>query len=98
MGMGDSGVMVLRSLVNLLPGGQKDLDGVNGSLTMMMQMSMLGGGDGNFDIEGILPMLLMGQMGGNTGGNNMLQTMMMMKMLGGNSGGSKGGAGGFFNR
>jgi hypothetical protein len=90
MGMGDSGVMVLRSLVNLLPGGQSGLDGVNSQLATMMQMSMLAGGDGKFDIEGILPMLLMGQMGGNQNNGNMMQTMLMMQMMKGGMGGKGG--------
>lgn len=78
LGLDVSGAMVLRSLVNTLPGG--NLNGLQGMLLPMMAM----GGDFS-DMEDMLPLLLMSQtgMGGVDGSNNLLQTMMMMKMLGG---------------
>ncbi len=89
----DGGVMVLRSLVSMLPGGDKGLGSMQ---NMLLPMMMLGGEDG-MDFEKIMPMMLMSQMnGGADGGNNMMQTMMLMSMLkGGGSGtpllGGKGG-------
>jgi len=86
----DSGVMVLRSLVNMLPGGNAGLGGMQGMLLPMMMM----GGE-NVDLESIMPMILMMQMGagnvvaadgttapaGMNGMANMLP-MMMMQMMG----------------
>jgi ssDNA-binding Zn-finger/Zn-ribbon topoisomerase 1 len=89
----ESGVMVLKSLIEMLPEGEDGLSGMQGNLMPLMMM----GGDGG-DMEKIMPMLLMSQMGGmggaGAGANNMVQMMMMMKMMGG-KGGSFGG--GFFD-
>lgn len=101
----EGGVMVLRSLVNMLPGGT---GGLNQMQTMLMPMLMMG--DGNLDLDGIMPMLLMSQM--NMGAvvdpsnpnsallaqnqmASMMQMMMMSQLLGG-----KGGKGGsnFFDK
>jgi hypothetical protein len=80
----DSGVMVLKSLGEMLPGGEAGLSGMQG---MMMPMMMMGG---DMDMDSIMPMMLMSQMGnmggGAVGSNNMLQTMLMMKMMGGGGG------------
>lgn len=57
----ESGVMVLRSLLTMLPGGNAGLTGLQGALMPMMMMSQLGGG-GDFNMEAMMPMLLMGQM------------------------------------
>jgi hypothetical protein len=99
MGSFDSGVMVLRSLLNMLPGSDADAGaGLKGMQNMLLPMMMMGGG-GDAGIENMMPMLLFSQLGadgsGNDamGGNNMLQTMMMMKMFSG----SGGGTGGFFD-
>jgi hypothetical protein len=101
----DGGVMVLRSLMNMLPGGASGLAGMQSTLLPLM---MMGGGDGA-DIGDMMPMLLMGQMGLGMGGTpavnadgtpiapaanpmaQMLPMMMLMKMMGG-----KGGKGGSF--
>lgn len=87
MGLELSGAMVLRSLVNMFPGG--GLSGLQGSL---MPLLMLGGGG---DLEQMLPLLLMSGMGlggtaaGAAGGmGNMMQMMLMMKMMGGSGFGS----------
>lgn len=89
----DSGVMVLKSLIEMLPQGEEGLNGIQGSLMPLMMM----GGDGG-DMEKIMPMLLMSQMGGmggaGAGANNMVQMMMMSKMMGGNGGN---GFGNFFD-
>lgn len=101
----EGGVMVLRSLVNMLPGGT---GGLNQMQTMLMPMLMMG--DGNLDLDGIMPMLLMSQMnmGAAVDPSNpnsallaqnqmasMMQMMMMSQLLGG-----KGGKGGsnFFDK
>jgi hypothetical protein len=86
LGMGDNGVMVIRSLMTMLPGGDKALGGMQSNLMMMMQMSAMSGGEGNIDMEKLMPIMLMSAMGGGEGGNgNMMQAMMMMQMMGGNS-------------
>lgn len=98
LGMGDAGVMVLRSLLTMLPNGSQGLNGIQNNIGMMMQMQLMSGGDTKLDLEGMLPLMLMGQMNGDAaGGNNMMQTMLMMKMMGGLGGnGNKGGS--FFNK
>ena len=95
MGMdGVNGVMVLRSLMNMLPGGNSSLQGMQ---SMIMTMSMFGD---DADMESMMPMLLMSQMGnqatdadGNAapnpfGGMDMqaMMPMMMMKMMKGGNG------------
>lgn len=89
LGLDVSGAMVLRSLLNTLPGG--DLGGLQGSLLPMMMM-----GGGVEDMEDMLPLMLMSQAGSVGGGNNMLQTMMLMKMMGGKKG-SKSSGNSFFD-
>lgn len=105
----DSGVMVLRSLMNMLPGGSSGLGQMQSMLMPMMAMGMMGGdGDttsaGGLDLKSMMPMMLMSQMGlgGATapeGANpmaSMMPMMMMMQMMkGGGGGGSKGGKGFF---
>ena len=54
----ESGVMVLKSLLTMLPGGSAGLGGLQ---TMLLPMLMMNGGDSS-SIEDLLPMLLMGQM------------------------------------
>lgn len=82
------GVMVVRSLMNMLPGG------TGGLMGNMMMLQMMGGGDG--DLEDMLPMMLMMQGAGTTSGDPtaaaagnpmasmqaMLPMMMMSKMMG----------------
>lgn len=84
----ESGVMVLRSLMSMLPNGDKGLGQMQ---NMLMPMMMMGGmsedGEGNDMMEKMMPLMLMGQMNGGTdsggGMGQMMQTMMMMKMMGG---------------
>ena len=73
----DSGVMVVRSLMTLLPGGKGGLD----QMQNMLQMMMFTGGD--LDFEQIMPMMLMSQMGGSADGaaNPMASMMPMMMMM-----------------
>jgi hypothetical protein len=98
LGMGDTGVMVLRSLLTMLPGGNAGLQGMQG---MLMPMMMMGGGDNGIDFEKMLPLMLMGQMQAtpiqNPDGTtsiaqnpmaNMMPMMMMMSMMKGGSGDS----------
>ena len=79
----DSGVMVLRSLVNLLPNGNQGLGQMQNMLLPLMMMG--GDGVGEGQLEKMLPLILMSQVsGGDQGGmNNMLQTMMLMSVMGG---------------
>jgi hypothetical protein len=91
----DSGVMVLRSLMNMLPDGKAGLNNMQG---MLMPMMMMGG---DMDFEKIMPMMLMSQLGANGDGSdamgmqNMMPMMMMMGMMGG-KGGKGNGIGNFF--
>lgn len=103
----ESGVMVLRSLMSMLPGGA---GGLSGMQNMMMPLMMMGGMDGDSDMmDKMMPMILMSQMGGVNGSDpaaggmgNMMQMMMMMNMMkGGNSpfgGSSSGGSKSFFDK
>lgn len=91
LGFDAGGVMVVRSLLSMLPGGAGGL----GEMQNAMLMLSMAGGDAS-DIEDMLPMMLMSQMGGIgalTGGataapaaggmGNMVQMMLMAKMMGG---------------
>jgi hypothetical protein len=80
----ESGVMVLRSLVSMLPGGQGDLGQMQG---MLMPLMMMGGLEGDA-MEKMMPLMLMQMTGGQGAGGmgNMMQTMLLMQMMkGGNS-------------
>ena len=57
----DSGVMVVRSLMKLAGGSQN----VNQMQQMMQMMMMSGMMDDESDMDSIMPMMLMGMMGGN---------------------------------
>lgn len=91
----ESGVMVLRSLMNMLPGGQGQLGQMQGMLMPMMMMGMVGDDgeeSGGIDLKQLMPMMLFSQMGmgGSDGASSnamsgMMQTMMMMQMLKGNN-------------
>jgi hypothetical protein len=87
----DSGVMVLRSLINMLPGGSTGLGAMQSSIMPLLMM----GGE-NIDLDSMMPILLMSQIGtpGVTNpdgtpapaaaspfGGNMIQTMLMMQMM-----------------
>jgi len=102
----DSGVMVLRSLLTMLPGGNAGLTGLQGALMPMLMMSQMNGGDSGFNMEAMMPMLLMGQMNAApmaaadgsvvAAPNPMAQMMPMMMMMGMmNKGGKSGGSGPF---
>lgn len=91
----EGGVMVLRSLLTMLPGGAGGLTGLQGALLPMLMMN---GGDMGEDMEKMLPIMLMGQMqaapvvaaDGTTvaAPNPMAQMMpmiMMMQMMKGGS-------------
>ncbi len=77
----ESGVMVLRSLINMLPNGDKGLGQMQ---SMLLPMMMLGDG-GGLDLEKMMPLMLMSQMNGGDGSSmgNMMQMMLMMKLMGG---------------
>lgn len=88
----DSGCLVLRSLINTLPGGEGGLDGFKNNLLPLLMM----GGDSGM-VEKMIPIMLMGGMNGNSG--NMIQTMLMMNMMNGNTGTGFGNTGkNFFDR
>ena len=107
----EGGVMVLRSLNALLPGGESGLGQMQ---SMLLPMMMMGGEDSGMDFEKMMPMMLMSQMNmfgaaptdpaAGAAANpmaSMLPMMMMMNMMGGKSGGngSTGGSGkGFFDK
>lgn len=95
----DGGAMVLRSLINILPGGKTGLSGMQ---SMLMPMLMMGG-DG-VDLEKMLPVMLMSQVGADPAnpatGNNMagvMQMMMLMQLMG-NKSGDKSTGSNFFDR
>ena len=104
----DPGVMVLRSLLNMLPGGSSGLSGFQGA--MLPMLAMMGDDSGNDSmLSQLMPMMLMSQMGmmGGTPAADgttpvpavnpmaqMLPMMLMMKMMGGKGGA---GGGGFFD-
>ena len=73
----DSGVMVVRSLMNLLPTGTGGLGQMQQWLQMMMFI-----GDGDINFEKVMPMMLMSQMAGGSdaSANPMAQMMPMMLM------------------
>lgn len=78
----DSGVMVLRSLMTMLPAGDKGLGQMQNMLLPLMMM----GGE-NVNLDKMMPLMLMSQMNGAdaSGGSNMAQMMMLMSMMGGNN-------------
>ena len=86
----DGGVLVVRSLVSMLPGGNDGLAGLQGMILPMLMM----GGD-SVDMEKMMPLMLMSQMNGASGAANpmagMMQMMMMSKMMGGGMDGMFGG-------
>jgi hypothetical protein len=86
-------VMVLRSLINILPGGDS---GLSNFQNLLMPMMLMGGDD--LDLGQILPLMLMTQLGttaptgdGDDAANplsgmaNMMPMMLMMNMLGNKS-------------
>lgn len=90
----DSGVMVVRSLLNLLPTGTDGLSQMQQWLQMMMFM-----GNGEINFEKVMPMMLMSQMSAPAGTDpatttnpiaQMMPMMMFMNMM-------KGGEGKFAN-
>jgi len=94
-------VMVLRSLVNILPGGE---GGLNNFQNMLLPMMMMGGD--NVDMQEVMPLMLMTQLGSTAttgdgseasnpmaGMTQMLPMMLMMNMFKGNRGG-----GNYFDR
>lgn len=77
----DSGVMVVRSLLNLLPTGTGGLGQMQQWLQMMMFI-----GDGEVNFEKVMPMMLMSQMSAPAGAdpaavNPMAQMMPMMMFM-----------------
>lgn len=72
----DGGVLVVRSLVSMLPGGT---DGLAGFQSMMLPMLMMGGD--SLDMEKMLPLMLMTSGGGAAPGANPMAGMMQMMML-----------------
>ena len=83
----DGGVLVVRSLVSLLPNGNDGLGQLQG---MMLPMLMMGGD--SIDLDKMMPLILMGQMGGASAANpmaGMMQMMMLQNMMGSKSNPSK---------
>ena len=104
----ESGVMVLRSLLTMLPGGNAGLTGLQGALMPMLMMSQMGGGGEGMNLEAMMPMLLMGQMNATpvtaadgtavAAPNPMAQMLPMMMMMGMMNKGGKSGGNGPFSR
>lgn len=77
----ESGVMILRSLFNMMPS-----DGVNNFQQSLMPMMMMGMLDDSDTADKMIPMLLMSQtMGGGTA-NPMAQMLPLMMMMNGGFG------------
>lgn len=82
----ESGVMVLRSLMSMLPTGA---GGLGQMQSMLLPMMMMNGGDlGGDGMEKMMPLMLMSQMNGGDAGaagaggmGNMMQMMMFMSMM-----------------
>ncbi len=72
----DGGVLVVRSLVSMLPGGT---DGLAGFQSMMLPMLMMGGD--SLDMEKMLPLMIMTSSGAGASGANPMGGMMQMMML-----------------
>lgn len=88
----ETGVMVLRSMMAMMPGGTGDLSSVH--QTMMMMGMMGGNGGGNNDMMKF--MMMQSLMGGTNSGTNPMAAMMpmlMMNSLGGQTSTQKGAIG-----
>lgn len=81
----EGGIMVLRSLMTMLPGGANGLGGIQSVLLPMIQMAAFTGQE--MDLSQMMPMILFSTMQGDQSGQaaggmaGMMQTMMMMPML-----------------
>lgn len=95
----ESGVMVIRSLMTMLPGGAGDLSQLQGMLMPMMMFMGDDDGAAGDVMEKFMPMILMQMVNnqGNVGGGTnpmmgmmqmMMQMKMMEKMMGGRGSGS----------
>lgn len=96
----ESGVMVAKSLLDMLPGGNDSLNAMQGTMMPFLMMGGFDGDGGGEMMDKLVPMMLMSQMGvaaGGAGAGNMMQTMMMMQMMGGKSPFGAGG-GSFFDK
>lgn len=83
----DGGVMVLRSLLTMLPGGAGDLGALQSNLLPMLMM-MGDDGDSGGMLEKMMPLMLMQSMGGAGGaaaGGGMMNGMMLAMMMSGKS-------------
>ena len=84
----DGGVMVVRSLMNMLPGGEGQVNQMGNFMMMLPMMSGMMGGDGEDGadmMKQMMPMILMSQMnnvgGDAAGSNNMMMQMMQLQMM-----------------
>jgi hypothetical protein len=78
----ETGVMVLRSLISMLPNGDKDVGTMQSMLMPMLMMdsdNVLGGGM----MDKMMPFMLMQMMNGNGAatGMNMMMPFLMMQMM-----------------
>jgi hypothetical protein len=65
------------------------MKGFSSELMPMIAMSQMGGGNSGFDLEKMIPLMLLGGgLGGkkNKGGGGMMQNLMMMQMFSGKEG------------
>ena len=82
----DSGIMVVKSLISMLPGGQNQLGDMKVMLMPLLASKLLGDtGDSNsgaiMNLEEFLPVMLMSQMAGGDNSNQGMSMMMNLFML-----------------
>lgn len=81
----ESGVMVLRSLVSMLPGGSGDLGQMQGMLMPMLMSGMLDNSGSDGMLDKMMPLMLMQMTNGGAGAaggmSNMMQTMLLLSVL-----------------
>jgi hypothetical protein len=77
----ESGVMILRSLFNMMP-----TEGVNNFQQALMPMMMMGMLDDTETADKMIPMMLMSQTMGGGANNPMAQMLPMMLMMNGSFG------------
>lgn len=78
--------MLVKPLIDVL-GGSDSLNGFSSNIMPLVLMSQMGDGKTTFDMEKMIPFMIMS--GGNVLGNgNMFQTIMLMQALKGGNGGN----------
>lgn len=80
--------MLVKPLIDMFGGSKKGMKGFSSELMPMIAMSQMGGGNSGFDLEKMIPLMLLGGgLGGKKkGGGGMMQNLMMMQMFSGKEG------------